>query len=59
MVKLTRLAAGISLLGASVWLAPVIADFLGTDHLFGFVTVGMAVCFAAGAVFFSGMRRGS
>ena len=55
-MRIPRLIAGISLLGASAWLAPVLADSLGSDQVWGPVTVLGLICFAAGFIFRSGLR---
>ena len=41
------------------WFAPAISDIIGTDTIWGFLTVGAAVCFAAGILFRSGLGRSS
>ena len=54
-MRFGRLIAGISLFGASAWLAPVLAESMGSEQIWGPVTVLGAICFAAGFIFRSGL----
>jgi len=56
-MKLSRMSLGIAILCASAWIASAVSGYLGTDTLWRSVTVAGAVCFVAGAVFFSGGKR--
>ena len=53
----TRFLAGVSMFAASGWLSPLISDLLGTSQIFSFITVGGAMAFVAGAIFWSGLDR--
>ena len=54
-MKLRHVIAGISLLAGSAWLAPMTADAIGSDHIWGFLTVSGLICFAAGFIFRDGL----
>lgn len=56
-MKPTRFLAGISLFAASGWLSPMISDLLGISQIVGFITVGGLMAFAAGALFWSGVKE--
>jgi len=55
-MRIARMAAGISLFGASAWLSPMIAELFGVSHVVGFITVGGLMAFFGGALFFSGVK---
>ncbi len=55
-MKPRRMLYGISILMASVWLVPMIADSVG-DTVLGIVPLSGAIAFLGGAVFMSGFGR--
>lgn len=55
-MKILRLAGGVSIYGASAWIAPMIADLFNISQIVGFVTVGGLMAFVGGMVFYSGVR---
>ena len=54
-MRFGRLIAGASLLGASAWLAPILAESMGSEQIWGPITVLGSICFVAGFIFRSGL----
>ncbi len=54
-MRFGRLIAGASLLGASAWLAPILAESMGSEQIWGPITVLGSICFIAGFIFRSGL----
>ena len=56
-MRIMRMIAGISMFGASAWLAPMISEAFRLSQIFGFVTVGGLMAFIGGAIFYSEVRN--
>lgn len=54
-MRIRHIIAGLSLLVASAWLAPMAAEALGSEQIWGFLTVSGLICFAAGFIFRDGL----
>ena len=54
-MRIIRMISGISLLTASAWIGPAVAQWLGYSEVFGFVSISSLVAFIGGIVFYSGL----
>ena len=54
LLRLIRMISGISLLTASAWIGPAVANALGYSEVFGFVSISSLVAFLGGILFASG-----
>lgn len=53
-VRLVRMISGITILTASAWMGPALANLLGVSEVFGYVSVSSLLAFLGGCIFWSG-----
>ena len=56
-MRLVRMISGITILTASAWMGPALANLLGVSEVFGYVSVSSLLAFLGGCVFWSGLTE--
>ena len=54
-MRLVRMISGISILTASAWIGPAVAQWLGYSEVFGFISISSIIAFFGGMLFYSGL----
>lgn len=54
-MRMIRMISGISILTASAWIGPAVAQWLGYPEVFGYVSISSIIAFVGGMLFYSGL----
>ena len=55
-MRLIRMISGITILTASAWMGPALANVFGVSEVFGYVSVSSLLAFLGGYVFCKGLH---
>ncbi len=55
-MRLVRMISGITILTASAWMGPALANVFGVSEVFGYVSVSSLLAFFGGYVFCRGLH---